>query len=344
MRYFAVGILLAYLGTLIAQDKIEGPTNEKAQKTYTHALELLRKHDHESALDNFKKADKQDGGHCMPCHKQMITLGMELRDWKAAETGASEIIAEARSAKAEEQAVAHFNLGMVLLAEGIVKHHDDLFSRSHDEFAKAISIAANFPDAVLSDGQALAYLKRDDEAKAQFEKFTHMRPQNDVNVQRARRFIADPELARARMAPAFEVTALNGEKVSLDGLTGKVVLLDFWATWCAPCREALPHMKEIARKFQDQPLVILSISLDDDEHEWKDFVEKNGMTWLQYRDGSFKGPISRLFGVEAIPQTFTIAPDGVLQDQQIGDASIEGTLKKLCGRARQLQAGGKPAS
>jgi hypothetical protein len=84
-------------------------------------------------------------------------------------------------------------------------------------------------------------------------------------------------------------------------------------------------------------LVILSISLDSDEEKWKDFVAKNEMTWLQYRDGDFRGPIAKLFGVNAIPHTFTIDADGVLQDEHIGDASIEGELKKLLGQARELE-------
>ena len=103
-------------------------------------------------------------------------------------------------------------------------------------------------------------------------------------------------------------------------------------------------MKEIAKKFEGQPLVILSVSLDEDEQRWKDFVAKNEMTWSQYRDGKFTGPIATLFAVRAIPQTFTIDADGVLQDQHIGDASIEGKLKKLVGRARELQTAETPKS
>jgi thiol-disulfide isomerase/thioredoxin len=123
----------------------------------------------------------------------------------------------------------------------------------------------------------------------------------------------------------------------VDDLKGKVVLLDFWATWCGPCREALPHMREIAKKFDGEPLVLMSVSLDSDQQKWKDYVAKNGMTWLNYYDGGFEGPISKLFGVEAIPHTFTIDADGILQDEHIGDASVEGKLKKLVARARELQ-------
>jgi thiol-disulfide isomerase/thioredoxin len=169
-----------------------------------------------------------------------------------------------------------------------------------------------------------------------------MKPEDDPSRQRALRYISDPELARARMAPPFSITTTDGQRISLDDLKGKAVLIDFWATWCGPCREALPHMREIAKKFQGQPLVVLSVSLDEDAQKWKDFVAKNEMTWPQYRDGRFTGPVATLFAVRAIPQTFTIDSDGVLQDQHIGDASIEGKLKKLVGRARDLQAAETP--
>jgi thiol-disulfide isomerase/thioredoxin len=128
----------------------------------------------------------------------------------------------------------------------------------------------------------------------------------------------------------------------MDSLAGKVVLIDFWATWCGPCREALPHVRDMARKFQGQPLVVLSVSLDSDEAKWKDFVAKNGMTWLQYCDGRFTGPIATRFAVDAIPATFSIDADGVLEDQHVGDASIEGKLKKMIAHAAEVQ-NSKPA-
>jgi len=325
---------------LSAQEQGEGPTNEKAQKTFKEASELERKHDTHWALEGFKKADKQDGGHCLACQKKMIKYGIELQDWKTAEMAATELIAAAQGPK--NVALAHFQLGAVLLAQARDKHKDELFNQAHEEMTKALESYANFPDAIYDDGQALAQLKQDDAARARFEQFVKMRSESDPNRQRALRFISQPELARARMAPPFAVTTTEGQRVSLDDLTGKVVLLDFWATWCAPCREALPHMREIAKKFQGQPLVVLSVSLDDDEQKWKDFILKNEMSWLQCRDGGFTGPLSKMFGVRAIPHTFTIDADGVLQDERIGDASVEGKLKKLISRARELQVSQKP--
>jgi thiol-disulfide isomerase/thioredoxin len=342
MRYAAMVLVLAcVVATARAQEKSEaGPSNEKAQKTYKEAMGYLHDHRTDLALDSFKKADKQDEGHCLACQQKMIKYGTELREWKVAEAAAEEMVAQAQSPK--NIALAHFQFGSLLTHEGRDKHKEELFTRAHEEMLKALATGVKFPGAIYSDGLVLAQLKQDDAAKARFEEFVKLEPEDNPDRQRALRYISQPEMARARMAPPFAVTTIDGQRVSMDDLTGKVVLLDFWATWCGPCREALPHMKEIAKKFEGQPLVVLSISLDGDENKWKEFIAKNEMTWLQYRDGGFTGPIAKGFGVEAIPHTFTIDADGVLQDERIGDASIEGKLKKLVSRAREMQAA-KPA-
>jgi thiol-disulfide isomerase/thioredoxin len=336
MRYAAIALLLACtVMPASGQDKSDGPQDPKAQKTYNEGLDALKWHRYLDALDKFKKADKQDGGHCLACQKKMIKYGSELGEWKTAELAGEEMVAQAQG---EDAALAHYQLGTVLMSEGLSRHKDELFSRVHDEMTKALAAHDNFPNAVYLDGRALARMKQDDAAKAQFERFVKMRPEDDPDRQRALRYISQPELARARMAPPFVVTTLSGQRISMDDLKGKVVLLDFWATWCGPCREALPHMQKIAKKFDGEPLVVLSVSLDQDEQKWKDFIAKNGMTWLQYFDGGFNGPISKMFAVNAIPHTFTIDADGVLQDEQIGDSSVEGKLKKLISRAKELQA------
>ncbi|MGC1450693.1 MAG: TlpA disulfide reductase family protein [Candidatus Sulfotelmatobacter sp.] len=337
MRYLALALALAcILAPILAQEKTdEGPTNEKAQKTYKEGMDYLHRRLTDLALGSFKKADKQDDGHCLACQQKMIKYGIELREWKTAETAAEEMVAQAQGVKSV--ALAHYQFGALLSHEGREKHKDELFTRAHDEMLKALAAVATFPAAIYADGLVLAQLKQDEAARARFEEFVKLRPESDPDRQRALRFISQPELARARMAPPFAITTADGQRVSMDDLAGKVVLLDFWATWCGPCREALPHVKEIAKKFQGQPLVVLSVSLDSDEQKWKDFITKNEMTWLQYRDGGFTGPIAKMFAVEAIPHTFTIDADGVLLDEQIGDASIEGKLKKLVNRAKELQ-------
>src|SRR5271154_1349317 len=323
-----------------AQSNDVKPTDEKALKTYNAAVELMREKMQAAALGEFKKADKQDGGHCYACQRQMIRLGSEFDDWKAVELAALEMAAEAQGERAI--AIAHYEYGVILVREATQKHKEEFYTRAHDEFGKALVAYPGFPDALFQDGRVLAQLRQDDAAKARFEQYVKMQKPDDPNHQRALRYISDPSLARARMAPAFAVDTLDGQHISMDDLQGKVVLLDFWPPWWAPCREALPHLRDVAKKFQGQPLVVLSVSLDSSEGKWKQFIADNGMTWAQYRDGGFTGPISTLFGVEAIPHTFTIDAEGVLQDEHIGDASIEGKLKKLLAQARELQTKPQP--
>ena len=326
---------------ILAQDKPgDGPTNEKAQRSYMEGMDYLRHRMVQSAFDSFKKADKQDGFHCLGCQRQILRYGAQLQEWKAAETAASEIVAESKEPK--EIAYAHFEFGKLLMEEGLDRHKDEFFSRAHDELTKALDAVQDFPGAVFMDGRVLAHLHQDDAAKARFQQFVDMVQKDGPERQRAMLFVAQPDLARAIMAPPFSVTTIDGQKISLDELQGKVVLIDFWATWCGPCREALPHMKEIARKFQGQPLIVLSVSVDTDENKWRDFVAKNEMTWPQYLDHGFNGSVAKSFNVNAIPHTFTIDADGILQDEHIGDAAIEGKLKKLIKRAQEKQAQ-KPA-
>jgi thiol-disulfide isomerase/thioredoxin len=313
------------------------PKDQKAQKSYAEGLAWQKDHKQSAALDSFKKADKQDGGHCAACQKKIMDLGEKTGDYKSADAAAQEVITEAGTPAA--QADAHMNRGIILLHEGRAKNRDEAFAQADKEFKTVLASDPKYLSAYFADGMALGHLKQDDAAKAQFQQFVQIESKGTAERARALRYIERPELVRARLAPAFAATTMDGKHVSLDDLTGKVVLIDFWATWCGPCREALPHMRKIAQKFAGEPLVILSVSLDDDanDQKWRTFVAQNQMTWLQVRDGGWTGPLSTRFGVNAIPHTFTIDADGALQDEHIGDESIEGKLKKLCEEARRLQ-------
>jgi thiol-disulfide isomerase/thioredoxin len=242
-----------------------------------------------------------------------------------------------------ERAAIHYRVGMVLQMEGVTEKKDKYFDESCDEFKTALSLDPQLAGVHYGWGISLAHLHQDDAAKAEFKTFLQNDKDNPGIHERAQRYVERIELARAKMAPPFSVTTMDGQRVSLDSLAGKVVLIDFWATWCGPCVEALPHLQRIVHKFDGQPFVVISVSQDDNEGKWKDFVAKNGMTWLQYRDGSRDGPLSKQFGVSAVPTTFTIDADGVLEDQHVGDADIEFKLKKLIARAAETE-NRKPAT
>jgi len=316
------------------------PTDPKALKTYQNAVDWLKSGKRWEAIESFRKAAKQDG-HCTECLRQAYSLATSTGQYKEAEEIAREWLLIA--ATDVERAAAHYRIAVALQQQGINDKRDKCYDESCSEFKTALQLEPKFTTIHYAMGVSLAHMHQDDAARAEFSNFLATDTVTPNVHERAQRYVDRIDLARARMAPPFSIITIDGKQTSLDSLAGKVVLIDFWATWCGPCRQALPHIREIAHRFQEQPLVVISISLDKDEDKWKEFVAKNQMTWLQYRDGSFNGAIAKSFGVTAIPATFTIDSDGVLEDQHVGDANIEGKLKKLVASASEL-AKRKPPS
>jgi cytochrome c biogenesis protein CcmG/thiol:disulfide interchange protein DsbE len=99
--------------------------------------------------------------------------------------------------------------------------------------------------------------------------------------------------------------------------SGKVTLLDFWATWCGPCRHAWPGLKQIQSVYGSDQLEIVSVSEDDDEDAWHDFVAQNQMTWTQRLDANHQ--MMRQYGANALPTYVLIGKDGAVVNQYVGD-------------------------
>ena len=319
----------------------EPPGNSGARKTFAKAAKELEEHKYAPALEDFRKADSQDGGRCVACELQAFKAAKLMQDYVAARAETALLLDHVTSA--DNKAEVHYLAGDVCLSEGGYRIFEKPFQDADNEFQAALQLQPAKPDCVYEDGIALAHLHQYDKARERFEEYMKVAAPAaspaDLQFKRAKLFAAQPELARKRVAPNFHFVGLDGKTISMENLAGKVVLIDFWATWCGPCKNALPHLREIAQKFQGQPLVVISISLDADEPTWKDFVAKNGMTWAQFRDGGFDGPMATQFNVKAIPTTFSIDADGFVQDRQVGDGNIEEILKKLIAQATDPGSG-----
>ncbi|MBI5724900.1 MAG: TlpA family protein disulfide reductase [Planctomycetes bacterium] len=129
-----------------------------------------------------------------------------------------------------------------------------------------------------------------------------------------------------------ELVKLDGAKLKLpDDLAGKVVVVDFWATWCGPCKEEIPNMKAIYEKYKDKGVEFVGVSLDkpDQKEQLAKFVEENGVKWTQTYSGKFfDDPTARKYGVGAIPNVWLIGKDGKI----ISDNALE-TLDELIEKA-----------
>ena len=345
LSIFAPAIFLAVIATAAtAQPSVAltsgMPGDSNARKTFAKAMKALDEHKYTESLESFRKADSQDGNHCVPCEYHAFLAAKKLQDYASAHAETALLLEHV--ADPADKAEVHYLAGDVCLSEGGYRIFEKPFQDADSEFQAALQLQPAKTECVYEDGIALSHLHKYGEARERFQQYVKTAPPGGLEYKRAKLFVSQPELARKRVAPNFHVVALDGKTISMEDLQGKVVLIDFWATWCGPCMKALPHLREIAKKFSGQPLVVVSISLDADEGTWKSFVAKNEMTWAQFRDGGFDGPMATQFNVKAIPTTFSIDADGFVQDRQVGDGDIEETLKKLIAQADQ-SSGGKLA-
>ena len=131
-------------------------------------------------------------------------------------------------------------------------------------------------------------------------------------------------------APEFTLTNLDGEPVSLKSYRGQYVLLDFWASWCVPCRKEHPNYIEAYKEYEDKNFTILSVSIDTKRKKWVDAVEKDGLMWTQVSalDG-FQGDVAKRYAIQAIPQNFLIGPDGTILSKNTRGHDLDKKLKEI---------------
>ena len=310
-------------------------SNPKFLAAVKEAREMEREKQAGFAGDAYKKANKIAGGRCVECVAGLYKMQMMEGSYKDAIATAVEM--EAMGTTALVKSVAAYDRGRAMVARDGDKPKPEQMEEELAAFQESANLYAQNLAAMFSEGQVLARLGRMEQARKQFQLCLGGMKAGDAGWLRVKHFSEDPELALHKMAPAFEVTSLDGAKFNLDAMGGRVVLVDFWATWCGPCNEELPEMKKIAREFAGQPFVMISVSSDQDEAVWKEFIQKHEMTWVQYRDEDHK--LADEFGVTSIPHYFTIDSDGVLTSEMMGSGSdVEGKLKKLIAKAKEGKA------
>lgn len=161
-------------------------------------------------------------------------------------------------------------------------------------------------------------------------------------VQVSAKNIADFIAAMENVQPgkqAIEIAGLdqNDAEVKLSDLKGKVVLLDFWATWCRPCRASLPHVKEVYEKYNDKGLEVLCVSLDRDESAWKDFIANSGQGMEKYhhvyeRGCGWDSKDAANYAVKSIPAKFLIDLDGKIIGKYDSEEDLDAKLAEIFGK------------
>lgn len=135
--------------------------------------------------------------------------------------------------------------------------------------------------------------------------------------------IADPRLQ-------VKLPTVKGDSVSLASLKGKVLLLDFWASWCMPCRAANKNLVKLYAKYKSQGFEIYSISVDDNKKDWEKAIAKDKITWLQVNDAQSWGAQSAIrWNISQLPTTFLINKKGDVVAIDLEGKELEQSIQQL---------------
>jgi peroxiredoxin len=131
-------------------------------------------------------------------------------------------------------------------------------------------------------------------------------------------------------APDFAQNNDSGKSVKLSEFKGKYVLIDFWASWCGPCRRENPNVVKAYHAFKDKNFTILGVSLDESKTAWLNAVRKDGLTWTQVSDlKGWQNSAAALFGIKSIPQNFLIDPNGVIVEKNLRGETLQQVLSQV---------------
>ena len=221
--------------------------------------------------------------------------------------------------------------GLSFVALGLQKGTTGEFKTAEEDFRATLQLTDKIPVAGFQLGSLLMRQGRDQEGVAALEAYIPLGG-NAPEVEEARRMILNPRRARENYAPEFSLTSLQGELLQLKDLHGKAVLLDFWGTWCGPCRAATPDIVKFYKKHSKEPFVMIGIAVNDREEPWKEYINEHEMAWPQYFDAGSR--IARLFKITAFPTYLILDGDGVIQARELGwGPGTTGTLEREIKRA-----------
>jgi peroxiredoxin len=132
-------------------------------------------------------------------------------------------------------------------------------------------------------------------------------------------------------APNFTMLNTNDKPISLSDLKGKVVLIDFWASWCGPCRASNPELVRIYNRYKNKGFTVLSVSLDKDKNAWTNAIAHDKLEWPTHCSELkfWYGSVNQLYGVNSIPQTFLIDKKGQITALNLHGSDLEVALDKL---------------
>lgn len=323
--------------TLFAKRKLSSQ-----QSAMAHAERLLKNQHYKQAIKAFKRLNARQGKGSADCY-----WGITQGDWGLAleQTNVVDLLDHLKKTQQDcdkvlkyagwnvhLKALAHNQKALAAEQMGIAGE-PRMFKEGVEEFQAAYKLGKGYPDrAQILFNLGIAEIRAGETARglATLKNYVARNPHTS-SAEKARRVIAAPRLANMLVAPDFSLTASNGQTYSLQQLHGKIILLDFWGTWCMPCRRSVFELSHIKKEFLGKPFVMISISSDRNAGQWRQFIRKKKMDWPQYMDLSRR--ILRAYAIHLFPTYVLIDQDGAIVLREFGASpenalTLESTIKK----------------
>ena len=208
------------------------------------------------------------------------------------------------------------------MQEELIVLAKDVISKNNDKYLSALLLENNLATQTITA----------EEGKAYFDKFTDRIKQTRSGKNIEKIVKAATEVVIGKPAPDFSAPSPEGKTISLKESLGKVTIIDFWASWCAPCRQENPNVVAMYNELHEKGLNIIGVSLDRDGDKWKEAIAKDGLTWPQISNLKFwQEPIAEQYNVKSIPATFILDENGIIVARDLRGDELKAKVKELLG-------------
>lgn len=287
------------------------------------------KGDYSDAYKSYEKANKSSADKCAFCLLKMAMTKLRIGEEDPAIKLADKSLA--LSTTNQERADSYGVRGEILSTFAL--ENKKKLAAAEEAYRNAIKEDSQSPIFHMRLGRVLLREGKIDDGKNELNAYLASHPDTE-DTDLVSRWLKFPDKAKFATVPDFSVRTSTGEEITSEKLAGRVVVLDFWATWCPPCRASVPELKELTLKYPADRLAVISVSSDSDQEQWKKFISDKQMTWPQYIDSDHH--MTKLFGIRAFPTYIIIDGDGFVRErimsfdpQQSLASRLKEPLKKL---------------
>jgi thioredoxin-like negative regulator of GroEL len=277
------------------------------------AGQFMRRHLYEDALKSFKRANEMRGKKCVECFFGMGQAYFGMQAFKSVSESCDKVLELAGNDN--DLRARTYNLkGLAMQAQAEGKDQKKL-AESENLFRQGLALKPEMPILAHNLGVVLLQENRDPEGLVELQKYVKLAPDGEY-AEEARKMIENPRRAREAYAPDFSFVTAEGEHQTLEDLRGKVVMLDFWGTWCPPCVDSVPSLRTLNKRYTKGAFVMIGVNCNDDEDKWRAFTTSNKMIWTQVRDRDRR--IQRAFMVDRFPTYILIDHEGIIRFRTSG--------------------------